>query len=331
MTLTGWYPILAVHDASGWHLDPVSWMGDSTYSPTAFYTVEITAPKDSVVITTGTEYHTQPMGNHILHRIVSGPVRDFCVVISDYRYGLQVSSQTVDGTTIHAYYQAKHKNAGLQVLDVAVKSLHAYNQKIGVYPFNEFDVVEVPLNHASGVEYPGLVLIGSALYDAPEKPDLAVTVAHETAHQWWYGMVGNDPFQTPWLDEALTTYTSSLYYEFNQGRAFAQGLVTYWQDRYDQTSTQGNDDRVSETLAHFQNRGDPRIYSTIVYVKGALFFNALRQQIGDSAFFSALQNYFHDHQYQMAVPDDLLKAFEQTAGRSLSDFYQQWLYSATRP
>lgn len=331
MTLTGWYPLLAVYDSTGWRLDPVSWMGDSTFSETAFYTVDVSAPKDFLVVTTGTEVSTLSASSGTLHHVVSGPARDFCMVIADPRYGMQRSSRVVYGTTVNAYYHPKHKSAGLQALEVAAQSLETYNDRIGAYPFSEYDVVEVPLNHASGVEYPGLVLIGSALYDAPEKPDFAVTIAHETAHQWWYSLVGSDPFQHPWLDEALTSYTSSLYYEFSQSLSANRGLINYWQERYGQSTAKGEDDRITESLTHFQNRGDPRFYSTIVYVKGALFFNALRQHIGDAAFFTALQNYFQAHQYQIADPQDLLITFEEAAGRSLADFYQRWLYSTTRP
>jgi aminopeptidase N len=73
--------------------------------------------------------------------------------------------------------------------------------------------------------------------------------------------------------------------------------------------------------------GDPGIYSGIVYGKGGLFFHALRQEIGDRAFFEALQQYYQARKYGIAQPADLLAAFEQAAGRELDAFYQQWLYA----
>jgi aminopeptidase N len=53
----------------------------------------------------------------------------------------------------------------------------------------------------------------------------------------------------------------------------------------------------------------------------------LRKKIGDQAFFQALENYYQENKYQIATPDDLKGAFEQTYGQSLEDFYQEWLYS----
>jgi len=129
------------------------------------------------------------------------------------------------------------------------------------------------------------------------------------------------------MDEALTTYSSSLYYEFTQGTQAAEGLFSYYENRYQQAVDAGSDDQVTQSVTYFENLNDPRRYGAIVYAKGALFFRALRQEIGDEAFFSALADYFKDYKYKIARPDDLLNAFEQAAGKPLGDFYQQWLYS----
>ncbi len=122
---------------------------------------------------------------------------------------------------------------GVAAVEVAAGALEVYNQQFGAYPYKELDVVEGPMRNALGVEYPGIVMIGASLYNAPEKPEFEVTVAHEVAHQWWYNVVGNNVFDEPWLDEALTTYSSSLFYEFDRGPGYVQGLQAYWQERYD--------------------------------------------------------------------------------------------------
>jgi hypothetical protein len=46
LALSGWYPILAVYDQDGWNLDAVSVIGDSVYSDTSFYTVDITTTRN---------------------------------------------------------------------------------------------------------------------------------------------------------------------------------------------------------------------------------------------------------------------------------------------
>ena len=155
-----------------------------------------------------------------------------------------------------------------------------------------------------------------------------IATAHETAHQWWYSVVGNDVFDAPWLDEALATFSSSLYYEEALGEGAYQGYIRYLQGRLDNLREDRLDDQVTRSLGYFESLDEPRVYGTVVYTKGALFFAALREKIGDKAFFEALQNYYRDYQYQIADAPDLLDAFEMASGQPLDDFYQAWLYSS---
>ena len=324
LALSGWYPILAVYDDQGWNLDPPSVIGDSSYSDTGFYSVDVTLPEDLIVAATGVQVGAQALDGKAQLQYESGPARDFFLVASP---DFQVTSQSVGETAINSYYLEGDEQGGRKALSVASDSLKVYNEKFGPYPFTELDVVEAPMRNALGVEFPGIVLIGAKLYESPETPDFEVTVAHETAHQWWYSVVGNDVFDEPWLDEALATYSSGLFYEFTLGPQYSSGLQSYWQERYTRLVNDVGDDLVTGSLAYFEGLNRPAVYGGIVYVKGALFFTALRAEIGDQAFFAGLQNYYRSQYFRIAQADDLLSAFEDSAGRGLDDFYRQWLYS----
>ncbi len=324
MILSAWYPILAVYDQHGWNLDPVSNLGDSVYSDIAFYTVTVTSPANLVIATTGVVERLSSADGFSRYRLSSGPVRDFTMALSpDY----QMRSKIVEGVKVNSYFLPQHSQGGELALDIAADSLRIYNQKFAPYPYPEFDVIETPLRDAAGVEFPNIALIGSYLYDDPRSNNFVTTVAHEVAHQWWYNVVGNNVFSEPWLDESLTTYTSSLYYEYKFGQDAATGLLNYYQNRYDQIRARGQDDQITQNMAHFENLSDPRTYGGIVYAKGALFFQALRQEVGDQAFFDALKAYYQAHQFGIAIGNDLLKSFETSSGRSLDAFYKEWLYS----
>jgi len=323
LALSGWYPILAVYNDQGWNLDPVSEIGDSVFSDAAIYNVEINVPENLVVAATGVAEDHQTQAGKSTYHFESGPARDFFLIMSP---DFTVKSETVEDITVNSYYLSGQSKGGEAALQVAADSLRIYNQEFGPYPYSEFDVVEAPMRNALGVEFPGIVLIGDPLYSESETPNFIVTVAHEVAHQWWYNVVGNDVFDDPWMDEALATYSSSLYYEFgNGGPAAASGLASYWQNRYRQTQQKGKDDGIALSLSHFESLNDPSVYAAVVYNKGGLFFKNLRQEIGDQAFFTALQNYYKAYQFQIATPDDLLNTFENTSGRQLDDFYKQWL------
>lgn len=317
MTLSGWYPILAVYDDKGWNLDPVSDTGDSVYSDMALYTVNVVVERDLKVVATGIRLCTHPVGNvEVRSRFASGPVRDFVLVFSP---DFGQASRTADGTTINAYYLPGHEEQAEATLDVAVDSLRAFNEKFGAYPYTELDVVDVPMNGPGGVEYPGIVLVASDIFG------MAIVTAHEIAHQWWYGVVGNDVIDEPWLDEALASYSEVVYLEYAEGQAASEQHIQGFRRQFEYLTEAGADDLVTAGLSHFENKGS--LYSSIVYGKGALFFDAIRATIGDEAFFGALRTHYENLKYGIATAEDLLEVFEVAADLELDDLYEQWLYS----
>lgn len=325
LSMSGWYPLLAVYDQDGWNLDPVSDLGDSVYSDAAFYDVSVTTDADLVVVATGSLISQEISGNARRWRFISGPARDFYLVMSP---DFKVTSRSVGRTQVNSYYLPDHAEAGQAALSVAATALDIFNRRFGLYPYKELDVVEAPMQNALGVEYPGIFLVASVLYDNPAQDSFAIATSHETAHQWWYNVVGNDVFDDPWLDEALATFSSGLYYQEALGQPEYQGFKGYLQRRVDALRQEGLDEQVTRSLAYFESLGEPGVYGTVVYTKGALFFMVLREEIGDKAFFDALQDYYQQYQFQVADVSGLLAAFENAAGRQLDDFYREWLYSA---
>ena len=324
MALSGWYPQLAVYDDEGWNLDPVSAIGDSVYSDSANYTIDISLDSDIELAATGVEIEREKLNGQTRYRYISGPVRDFFIAMSP---DFIVTSRMVDGTKVNSYYLPGHEQAGEIGLQVAADSLAVFNQRFGAYPFTELDLVEAPMRNALGVEYPGIMLVVTSLYDDPSQPSFTVATAHEVAHQWWYSLVGNDVFDEPWLDEALATYSSGVYFQDVIGQEAYEGLTAYWEDRYAAVVTDGLDDLVTEDLRYFESSPEHKPYGTIVYSKGALAIKAIREEIGDQAFFEALQHYYQGNKYLIAESDDLLDNFESSAGVSLDSLYEQWLFT----
>lgn len=326
MALANAYPLLAVYDEEGWNLDPVSAIGDSVYSDSAYYHVLIDVSQGLTVVATGSELNRQQIDDD-RQRIeyVTGPVRDFFLIISpEY----QRSSRKIRDTKVNAYYLPGHKGGGRHALEVASQSLEVFNQRFGLYPYQELDVVEAPMQYASGVEYPSVVLVRSELYERSPSTTFSVVLAHEVAHQWWYGVVGSDVIDEPWLDEALTTYSSSLYFEHVGGPQSYQQMISYFQRTYRQAKERDLDDFVTEDLGHFESSPAGRqAYSPIVYSKGALFFKALRDQMGDEAFFDALREYYSLNQFGIGEPEELLSIFEKHAPQPVDELYHRWLYS----
>lgn len=327
MTMANWYPILAVYDDEGWNLDPVSGIGDSVYSDSSYYAVSIRVPRKTVLAATGMEdSRIRGSGGWDEVKYVSGPVRDFFIVLGPE---LKMLSGKVMGTRINSYYRPGHKKGASKALEIASRSVEIFNNKYGVYPFGELDVVDTPLHYAAGVEYPGIVLVRSSLYNAPSAndPTFKIVTTHEVAHQWWYSLVGNDVVDEPWLDEALATYSSAVYYDMVEGKDGYQRIIDIYQRSYQQAKNTGLDDLVTRRLAYFEStRARRQAYTPVVYYKGALFFHTLEKEIGEEAFFNALQSYYESQRFGIGEPGELLSAFEKSSSRDLDDLYQEWLY-----
>jgi aminopeptidase N len=251
---------------------------------------------------------------------ITGPVREFILLASP---NFTLREDQVGGVAIHHWGLPAGQPRWAEALQATAESLSLFDQRFGSYPYAELDVVAVPLKLASGVEYPGVFLLGASQYepDAQRPFLLGIVVSHETAHQWWYGVVGSDVLLHPWQDEALATFSSLLYQQDYQSRSYA-GTLGFYEQAVSQVDQGSGDTSVDQPVEAFINR--PNEYSPIVYDKGALFFVNLHDKLGDQVFFDALQSYYSAQHYKMASPADLLGAFETSCSCDLSDFYAQW-------
>ena len=210
--LAHWFPLLAGRDVNGWELDPVSLNGDPIFSNTALFDVSLTAPANLTLVTSGRALATEPVGDAIRRRYVTGPSRDFTIVADD---DFASVSTEINGTTVTSYYNPEDAAGGARVLEYAVRALRLYGQLFGTYPYREMDLAEAPLRGAAGVEFPQLVFIGDSLYAPATDANahyLEFVVAHEVAHQWWYALVGNNQYVDAFIDEGLAEYCSSAIY-----------------------------------------------------------------------------------------------------------------------
>jgi aminopeptidase N len=249
-------------------------------------------------------------------QIVGGPLRDMTAIAGPF----QAVSESAAGATVTSYYLPGHEAAARVALGHATASLRLYSDLYGPYPYTELDLLEAPLNFR-GMEYSGLVLIGEDLYQGHQRESLTFLVAHEVAHQWWYGVVGNNPYLHPWLDEGLAEYSAFDYYRNVFGEAEAERLMTgRWLIPFD--SAAGSvDGVVDRPAADF----DPTSYELLVYAKAALFFNALREQLGEAMYRQVLQTYYLENRYKIVTPQTFLGTAQRVSGQNVDSLAEEWL------
>jgi aminopeptidase N len=147
-------------------------------------------------------------------------------------------------------------------------------------------------------------MIDERLYDRDSKFALEYVVAHETAHQWWYSLVGNDEISEPWLDEALTEYSTILYFEQKYGKEVKDRLIKHMKVR---TMTKQSKN-IFKSTTEFDNSID---YSLCVYSKGALMIDDIRKKVGDNVFFDTLRKYYNENKYKNVTSDQFMNMWEK--------------------
>ncbi len=300
-SLAHWFPILTGFDPeTGWESEPPAAWSDITFSNTALYDVTLSTPENLVLVTPGVELSRTHDGSDLTRRYVTGPARDFPIFAQP---DLEVSAVVVDGVIVTSYAPAADRAGADQVLEWAAQALGVYSDLFGPYPYATLDVVAVP--DMVGVEFPQLITLGLDFYADPvnagSRPGaIEFLVAHEVAHQWWYGLVGSNPHRHAFLDEGLAEYSAVIYFERVYGVDVAashlyNGLVV----RYATMLVSGGDQIVDQPTSAFP---DALTYYSTDYRKAGLGFAAIRAEIGDAAFFEALASYVASEQFGVAIP-----------------------------
>jgi hypothetical protein len=321
VSLGNWYPILAVYENGAWCLDPYYEIGDPFYSDVALYRVTLRLPRPYGVAATGNLREVKKLSwwQKELY-FETGPVRDFALAVSK---NYQVARREVGGITVQSFYLRNQEEGGRLALEAACEALVFFQEVFGPYPYDQFSVA-VSGFFAGGMEYPNLVFISSELYRPGAEKMLEYVVVHETAHQWWYGLVGNDQIREPWLDEGLADFSTNLFYEFcrpdEQGRVPGSPLDLY--ELYQGEAARGI---IRRPLGEFSSELE---YSLLVYGKGSLVFAELRQILGDEAFFQLLKEYAAEYSYRHATIADFIRLCGRYTDLDLGQFFYKWLETA---
>jgi len=167
------------------------------------------------------------------------------------------------------------------------------------------------------MEYDGMTFISNGIiqfYDGTPKTNLAMITPHETSHQWFFALVGNDAAMEPWLDEALATYSELLFYE----RYYPDFLDWWWFSRVFYYEPSGY---VNSSI-YFAGGHNP--YRDAVYLRGALFMQKMRESIGDDAFFAFIKDYTENHAYQIATASDFFETLSTHSDVDLSPILAEY-------
>ncbi|SKC91778.1 Aminopeptidase N [Maledivibacter halophilus] len=319
--LGNWYPVIAVYDDSGWNLDPYYPIGDPFYTDISNYKVTIKAPKDFVIASTGNVISAETIDDITKWTIEAKAFRDFAFVASNK---FEILEKEIDGTLVEMYFiddGTVKEDIKNKALEFAEDSLKIFNEIFGKYPYKKYSVVQT--NFPSGMEYPGIIFIGSEYYQNFFKDSLEVLIVHETAHQWWYGVVGNDQIDEAWLDESFASYCEVIYFSEKYGEKLGDKYHEYEnEETLNQEVDYLNSKKILSSLDDFEGWND---YSLLVYTKGAMFLDDIKDKYGKDMLYKILKTYYNRYKFKIATTEDFLDICEEVTGEELEDYFDEWL------
>lgn len=151
------------------------------------------------------------------------------------------------------------------------------------------------------------------------------TIAHELFHQWFGDLVTCESWSQITVNESFANYSEYLWDEYKYGKDHADAHGFEDMQGYLMSGSEKKD----LVRYHYASRED--VFDAVSYNKGGRILHMLRNQVGDEAFFKALQLYLTQNKFKTGEADQLRLAFEEVTGRDLNGFWNQWYYGSGHP
>jgi hypothetical protein len=245
--------------------------------------VRVTIVSDRAIRWATTGEQTSPTGRTTSFEARN--VRDFVIAgAPDY----QTVSATVGGVLVHVWYRPGFPAAS--VLAAARTALTGEAKLLGAYPYPTYDIAQTAGGY--GMEAPGLTFIPTGA------GNLGYLVAHETAHQWFYGIVGNDQARQPFADEAATDFVARHVLGLRRGSRCATA-------------------RLDLTIYRYS----AACYYEDIYIQGGNLLDDTRKAMGSTAFWAGIRDYLATYRFKIGGTKALLDTLDAHTSLNLVTRY----------
>jgi Peptidase family M1 domain len=294
-------PTLEVHDDQGWHHDPFIDLGESFYSIVGSYRVTLNTPEALDTPTSGViESSTSPAPGRRETTFVAEDVRDFAWAAGRLR---RVVGSSGDTRVVISYQDdVISASRARTALRNAERSLDTFSAQFGTFPYPQMDVVLAAFTTFGGMEYPTII------FTNPDR----FTVSHELAHQYWYGIVGDNEFAEPWLDESFASW--SQYLPFGA-----------WNNCSNQQADLPAD--ITNDMAYWNVHTNQY---WVIYDGGGCLLANLAHRFGTTRFVNILERYAADHWLGVTRTTDFKARIEAAAAKHLPGLDMNAYWAAWR-
>jgi hypothetical protein len=305
------YPIVAVADSSGWRTEVATKGLDYAYTENALHAVRLRVPGQVATWFVGMAKSVEPQPDGtIIYTIVTGSVKNFILIQANGWVSQDFPGASVPIRVLYF----NNAQAVEQTGQIAVQAFNFFERAFGEYPYAEFDIVSMNFP-SGGEEYPGIVFI----HNQRDFTYRRFIVAHEVAHQWFYGLAGNDTMRHAWLDESLVQIAGYLFYKKtgygapNAAEAFWQSILT-WYNRVQVVRP------INTPLDQYRDFSD---YMSTTYGAGPVFFREVAEKIGEDAFLAGLRAYVTSAYLGTGTPELFFNAIQSQTAVNLQPLFCQ--------
>lgn len=282
-------PLLSRYEQGDWRRDAYHPIGDPFLNDCADFSVTVYAPAGYLPVCSA----PLEQGEDGAWRGKIAAAREIGLCIGK-AYQHQTALQ--DGTRIDVY--CPDAAAARRILKTAQSALSVFSELYGPYPRANYTLCTAAFPFG-GMEYSGFCLLSEDFISETYAEMLEWAIAHETAHQWFYDLVGSDTCKAPWQDEALAEYASLRYIQKRYGQNSFATLKFFRVDSAMQARVFG-ELTPGSPIDYFSHLDD---YDIVVYGRGTALLLALDEFLpgGVDAF---LRAYCAEFAYKTATRAD---------------------------
>jgi len=215
------------------------------------------------------------------------------------------SGKVIDVVT---YYTSQQKKIWSQSIKYSKNAIRHYSSLVGEYPYNIVQVVQGPESFGGGMEYPTITVI-SPFGDAKSLDNV---IAHEIGHNWFYGILGSNEREHPWMDEGINSFYDDKYKVARYGNQAKMERLLF------ETKAVTKTDQPIELSSEKYSAAN---YGLVVYYKAAEWMRYLESELGTEVFKKAMQEYYRRWQFKHPQPEDFKKVMEESSGKNLDSVF----------
>src|SRR5215213_3676851 len=250
----------------------------------------------------------------------------FFMGVGDYA----VIKDSYKGKEVSYYVEKEYAPVARRIFGNTPEMIAFFSRATGVdYPWAKYGQI-VGRDYVSGAMENTTATLHqeSAYQDARELVDGNTwedVISHELFHQWFGDYVTTESWSNLTLNESFANYSEYLWREYKYGKDAA--------DAHNYQDMQGYIGSGSEAkdLVRYHYRDKEDMFDAVSYNKGGRILHMLRNFVGDSAFFKALNNYLTTNKFKAGEAHNLRLAFEDVTGKDLNWFFNQWYFGSGHP